>query len=306
MKVSVIIPTYNGAHKLDGILNALQKQSKQPDEIIVIVDGSTDNTAEVLEEYQKTISSLKVFYQDNKGRAAVRNAGASKATCELLVFFDDDMLPEPNCLEVHLEHHRQKPMTILTGAQIDQVDKSSTDIRKFRAWLTQKWSKQLIQTQGTALSKENIFITAANFSISKELFFRINGFDENLTDAEDFDLAVRAYSQGIRLYYDHNAFAWQFDPISGKNLIKRQRQYRRANEKLHLLKPELYKQFSYAEPVYPVGIKKIFFSFFATISWVNWLDGSKFKILIPRKMRYKIYDWIITSNGHFFPNKVEL
>lgn len=306
MKVSVIIPTYNGAHKLPGILNALQKQTYQPDEIIVVVDGSTDNTKEVLDEYSTKIASLQTFYQPNKGRAAVRNAGASKATGDLLVFFDDDMQPEDHCLQVHVRHHELKRFTILTGGQIDKVYKKDPDIRKFKAWLTEKWSKALRETHGRPLPKENIFITAANFSISKELFFQLGGFDENLSDAEDFDLAVRAFEKGINIYYDHNAFAWHLDPMTGKKLIIRQRQYRKAHEKLHELKPELYKQFSIPVPATPRGVKKLFFLFFAKRCWVNWLDKIFFKKLIPPKLRYKFYDWILTSNSNFFPEKVNL
>jgi glycosyltransferase involved in cell wall biosynthesis len=306
MKVSVIIPTYNGAHKLPGILDALGKQTYQPDEIIVVVDGSTDNTKEVLDTYQAQMPSLKTFYQSNKGRAEVRNVGASKATGELLVFFDDDMLPENHCLHVHIKHHEKIPMSILTGSQTDKVNKSDSDIRKFRAWLTEKWSKVLIETKGQPLQKENIFINAANFSISKELFFQLAGFDACLTDAEDFDLAVRAFEKGIKLYYDHSAYAWHNDPMTGIKIIIRQRQYRNAHEKLHELKPHLYKKFSIPIPPKPSRLKRIFFLFFTKIYWINWLDGNFYKKVIPVKIRYKFYDWIITANGAYFPEKINL
>lgn len=305
MTISVIIPTYNGAHKLPVILEALRKQTRQPEEIIVVVDGSTDNTKEVLDRYKTELPSLQTFYQPNKGRAAVRNTGASKATGDLLVFFDDDMEPEERCLQTHVNHHEIKSATILTGAQIDKVNREDPDIRKFRAWLTEKWSKALKESQGKPLKKENVFITAANFSISKDLFFQLGGFDEQLTDAEDFDLAVRAFEKGVSLYYDHSAFAWHLDPMTGKKLIARQRQYRKAHQMLLELKPDLYTKYSIVSPVKSSGLRKLFFLFFANPLWVNWLDNKLFKAFIPQNMRYKLYDWIITANSFFYPEKIK-
>jgi glycosyltransferase involved in cell wall biosynthesis len=306
MTISVIIPTYNGAHKLPVILEALRKQTLQPNEIIIVVDGSTDHTKEVLDHYGVQIPNLKTFYQSNKGRAAVRNAGASKASGELLVFFDDDMEPEEHCIQKHAEHHSRISNSVLTGATPDKVSKNDKDIQQFKAWLSRKWTKTLKKSQGEPLQRNNIFLGAANFSISKELFFQLGGFDEQLTDAEDFDFAVRAFEKGVSLYYDHNAFAWHLDPMTGKKLIERQRQYRRALERLLELKPELYRQFSIVSQIPPRGLKKTFFSFFAKQFWVIWLDQTYFKAIIPRKLRYKIYDLIVTANGVFFPERVSV
>tara|TARA_R110000850_G_scaffold20864_6_gene61820 strand:+ start:1021 stop:1935 length:915 start_codon:yes stop_codon:yes gene_type:complete len=304
MKVSVIIPTYNGGHKISGVLDALKDQSFKDFELIVVVDGSTDNTLEVLEKYKKVFSNLKIIYQKNSGRAIVRNKGAREANGDLLIFFDDDMLPTKNCIKLHLEHHKKKQGTILTGAQIDKS--GDTDILKYKAHLSIKWSIPLQKVQGSPLGKENLFITAANFSILKKIFIKLKGFDEQLTDAEDFDMAVRALKAGIQLYYNHKAFAWHCDIINGASYIRRLRQYREAHLQLQSLKPDLFKGFLIHKPIQPLGIKKIGFLFFTNRFWINFLDGSMLQKLLPQFLRYKLYDFITTANGVFFPERIKL
>lgn len=304
--ISVVIPTFNGAHKLPNIFKALKAQTFSDFELVVVVDGSTDNTREVLEKNNNEFQNSKVIYQQNGGRANVRNTGAREASGDLLVFFDDDMIPEKDCLQVHIKHHQSYPGTIMTGVQMDRVE-NRNDFQKYKSYLSKKWSKKLIANGHKPLSKESSFITAANFSISKKLFMEFGGFDERLIDAEDFDLAVRAHQQGINLYYNHAAFAWHNDPITGRSYVKRLRQYRKAHELLRALKPAVYNRILMHTAVLPTGLKRKIFLFFAHKYWVAWLDSkSFFKKLLPRFIRYKVYDLITTANGVYFPEQVKI
>ena len=69
MKVSVIVPTYNGAHKLPAIIKALKDQTWPPCEVLVAVDGSTDDTVQVLQQLKPSLPSLKIIEQENKWEA---------------------------------------------------------------------------------------------------------------------------------------------------------------------------------------------------------------------------------------------
>jgi glycosyltransferase involved in cell wall biosynthesis len=305
MSISIIIPTYNGATKLPGILEALAHQTVMADEIIVAVDGSSDNTLAVLTSFQSKLPALKILTRTNSGRSVIRNSGAAEAIGDLLVFFDDDMLPTENCVEEHMLHQNAKADSILTGAQVDIAGKERTEIQNYKASLSLKWSRPLLKTQGLPLKKEQFFLTAANFSIAKKLFIRLGGFDETLTDAEDFDLAVRALKEGIMLYYNHRAFAWHDDKINSISYIKRQRQYMAAHKKLSQLKPWMVEEGFIKPLTEPSGFKKNIYGFFSSRAWIEAVDKGYLRIL-PQKLRYKIYDLVITSNSAFFPEIVKL
>ncbi|NJL14020.1 MAG: glycosyltransferase family 2 protein [Microscillaceae bacterium] len=84
---SILIPTYNGAHKLVNLLEALTLQTDTDFETIILVDGSTDNTLELLQQNTWSLSALKVIPQANGGRALSRNRAAQAAEGNLLLFW---------------------------------------------------------------------------------------------------------------------------------------------------------------------------------------------------------------------------
>ena len=146
MKVSVVIPTYNGANKIPNVLRALEKQTIQDFETIVVIDGSTDNTVEVLRALNLTLKSFRIIEQENKGRAAVRNKGGQEAKGDLLIFFDDDMRPEPDCISQHVLHHENiNKSTIAVGRSAEDVKLCITDFHFYRAYLSDKWAHIIIK-----------------------------------------------------------------------------------------------------------------------------------------------------------------
>lgn len=305
MKVSVIVPTYNGVHKISSLLHALEKQTHKDFELIIVIDGSTDNTLNYLNSTTFDFPSIKIIEQLNTGRAKVRNNGVKFSTGELLIFFDDDMIPLPHCIEEHIKHHLLHPNTILTGGQIEDEKKCSSDIQFFKLYLSTKWSAPLRENTHEALPKNKVFISAANFSLKKVIFNDLRGFDEQLSDAEDYDFAVRANQLNIPVFYNYKAFAYHNDPITCKSYIKRQREYVNAKKKLIALKPNLYNNTN-QEFRLPTGFKKIVFLFFAKKIWIWTLDHFNWLMIFPKNIRYKIYEIIITANGAYFPKKVKI
>ncbi|MGD1840727.1 MAG: glycosyltransferase family 2 protein [Thermonemataceae bacterium] len=307
LSISVIIPSYNGVHKLPKVLESLEKQTLNNFEVIVVVDGSTDNTVEMLEQ-QSFKLDLKVIVQDNGGRAKARNAGAKAATGSLLLFFDDDMRLEKGVLEAHINHHVTIQKCILVGGTpLDMNIVRLNDLLQYKSLLEKKWVKLLQENvAGKPLSKDQIFLTAAHFSISKEVFWEINGFDEQLTDAEDYDLGVRAFKIGIPIYVNSTIIAWHDDFITCRSYIKRLRQYRKAHLKLKALKPTLYRdEFTHYDYNKAEGIKQLVYRFFAHPFWVNTIDHFNWLLVFPKSIRYKLYDVITTALSVHFP-KVKL
>jgi len=119
--VSVLIATYNRADLLPQALESLFNQTRVPDEIVVVDDGSTDNTPELLKSYG---SQLKVIRQENRGLPAARNVGLRAATGDLIAFLDsDDTLPVDSIalraeyLEAHPEFSAVYGATYMTDLQ---------------------------------------------------------------------------------------------------------------------------------------------------------------------------------------------
>jgi glycosyltransferase involved in cell wall biosynthesis len=99
--LSVIIPAYNAAHFLPECLLSLQNQEYNHFEVILVDDGSTDDTADLVRQNHPWV---QYFWQPNSGAcSSPRNTGASRAGGELLAFFDADDVMEPGCLSTHVQ-----------------------------------------------------------------------------------------------------------------------------------------------------------------------------------------------------------
>ncbi len=100
IKVSVIVPVYNGEEHLRQCMDSICGQTLQDIEIIVVDDGSTDSTCEILKEYEQADSRVQILHQDNLYAGVARNLGKAHARGEYLAFWDADDFFELNALEV--------------------------------------------------------------------------------------------------------------------------------------------------------------------------------------------------------------
>jgi len=98
--ISVITPTYNKAALLELTLASYLHQTYKSFELVVVDDGSTDNTRQVVERYQSRLN-IKYVFQPNRGRSVARNRAILEATGDILVFSDDDRLAAPGFLAAH-------------------------------------------------------------------------------------------------------------------------------------------------------------------------------------------------------------
>lgn len=294
MRVSVIIPTYNGAKKLPQVLHALSKQTVCDFEVIVAIDGSTDNSDEIAQDYAKKFVSFRIIFQKNSGRAAIRNFGAVHASGELFIFYDDDMVPFPDSVERHVAFH-QSHLGLCGGSQFEVFDPNRSDVHNYKAHLSERWLKNY--SDGIAkLTEENLFFTAANCSLTKGDFNQLNGFDNRLSDGEDYDLACRALEAGMAVYFDRSNKAFHGDSITAKSYIIRLRQYRLAHEQIRQLHPTR-KIANYTIQNW----KRWFYKWFTSNYWITLMDQGSLKFL-PRFIRFKIYDWIIQARAVEFPD----
>lgn len=107
MEISIIVPVYNCEQYIDKCLNSLVKQTCSNIEILVINDGSTDKTSEIINRYAKEYSNLYVFHCKNQGVSAARNFGLSKAVGMYIGFVDADDFIDSNMYAKMLEMFRR-------------------------------------------------------------------------------------------------------------------------------------------------------------------------------------------------------
>lgn len=299
MQISIIIPTYNGEKKILNVLRSLEMQTFKEFEVIVVIDGSTDNTKQVLEKNNFDFKSLKIIYQENKGRSGSRNTGAKAASTDLLLFLDDDMRLASDSLQKHIGFHQKHPNSWFMGNAIEDKNLMKTDLQKYRAFLSRKWSKPF-ENNPEPLQKNNFFLMAAHLSLPKNHLFELGGFDEALTDAEDYDLGKKALQANIPIFFKPEIMGWHDDFITCRSYIRRQQQYKQAHEKLKKIYPERYQKNQYDyKPA--KGFKRLIYWFFSGKFWVEIIDKYNFFLILPQKLRYKLYDIIIAANAVHFP-----
>jgi rSAM/selenodomain-associated transferase 2 len=172
VKLSVIIPTYNEQDNIENLLQCFVSSiQKNNFEIIVIDGGSTDETSKIVNR----IKEVQFYVSPKKGRASQMNYGASKASGEIFYFVHADVVPVQSFYDDILAAIYHK---IDFGCYRYKFD-SPSKMLKFNAFMTR------FNTVWAGGGDQTLFI-------KKEIFFRLNGFDENLLIMEDFDLVKRA------------------------------------------------------------------------------------------------------------------
>lgn len=295
MKVSVIIPTYNGRQKIGTLLESLEEQSYKDFDIVVVVDGSTDGTVELLKQWQARQKKLRVLVQENKGRAGARNAGARVARSELLIFFDDDVQVHPECVREHLDHHASNPRSLAGGRVVSKATTTSL-FSAYKHTVNAKWERPFFEIEG-AVNQIAPFFAAANFSIPKSLFDDLQGFNEGLADAEDQELAIRADLKGIPIYFLKKAVGRHVDHTSVSEYVKRLQQYRKAHLELQKMYPQEARVAYYARPAL---IKMWIYRFLSHPGWLRLAEAETFLKFIPRRLRHKYFDLVTTSHGIYY------
>lgn len=180
-KVSVIIPTYNRAAYIIRTLDSVFAQTFTDYEVIVIDDGSTDNTSEVLKPCLDRITCIRKV---NGGQGSARNAGISMAKGEYIAFLDSDDLWLPAKLETQVRFMDDHPEYGMTFAACEVIDDAGNVIGD--------WDRPVDFTFDAILLRGN-FIMIPTVIVRNEVFDQVGLFDEarDLISVEDYDMWLR-------------------------------------------------------------------------------------------------------------------
>jgi len=182
--VSVIIPTYNRGHLLPDAIDSVLAQDFSDYELIVVDDGSTDNTLTILDGYTNRV---KVYRQTNQGVSAARNHGITVSSGEFIAFLDSDDLWLPQKLAVQFAFFNSTPEALICQTQETWIRNGVRVNPKKRH---QKPSGRIFEK-----SLELCLVSPSAVMIRRRLFDSVGLFDESLPACEDYDLWLRISSR---------------------------------------------------------------------------------------------------------------
>jgi glycosyltransferase involved in cell wall biosynthesis len=186
MKISFIIPLLNKSKTIALCIDSINIEKDAADEIIVVDNGSSDNSIDKVKKYE----NLKLLIKPKATVGAVRNAGARVAVRDVLAFIDADCLI---CKDwrIHLMKTLEEPSIAASGSKVGLPENA--------CWIEKAWYSQRRSSPG----KVN-YINSGNFVVKSSAFFEVGGFNESLVTGEDSELCWRLSRAGKTVFENPN------------------------------------------------------------------------------------------------------
>ena len=220
MKLSVIIPTRNRMLTLmDALESILVEQSLSPEkyEILVVDNGSTDNTAKAIYQKNRDCGRIRYLYASEPGLHVARHLGAQEAKGEILVYIDDDVILQPGWLEA-IELAFTEPSVSLVGGKIlpRWEDKVPDWVNLFKQETEFGWTLGYLSLLDFGEITREIpgqFVFGCNFSIRKSVLFECGGFNPDSMPQEllrfrgdgETALSLEVMKKGYKVVYEPKA-----------------------------------------------------------------------------------------------------
>lgn len=238
--LSVIIPTFNRLEKLKNALQSLQRQTRPPEsfEIIVVDDGSTDETLEWLARAIEEIPNLRVLTQKHAGPAAARNLAASIALGEVLLFIGDDITASEHLVEAHLRVFERMGHNLAVQGGLQLA--ASVPRTRFVRYLAEKSAAQF--KLNDALPRGALPFGAfytSNCSVPKKLLQESGGFPTDVVYYDDTYVGWKLQEMGVLIIYEPRAEAFHNHTQTLDEFLIRQKQAGKDAAVLSARHPEL-------------------------------------------------------------------
>ncbi|MBJ6727390.1 glycosyltransferase family 2 protein [Geomesophilobacter sediminis] len=203
-KVSVVITCYNYGKFVAEALASVRAQTYQNWECLVVDDGSTDNSREMIEYFTVNDLRFRYLHQENRGLSAARNRGISEATGELIQIIDADDLIEPGKLASQVRFLHEHPEVDLVYGECRFFSDENREERRLSMWGPERPWMPNVSGAGLEmirwLVKMNIMVVSAPL-VRRSTIIAGGNFDETLRSNEDWDLWLRCAIQGARFAY---------------------------------------------------------------------------------------------------------
>jgi glycosyltransferase involved in cell wall biosynthesis len=227
-RISVVVCTYNGARTIRDCLEGLGRLAYPDYEVIVVVDGSTDGTAEIARQYD-----CRVIQTENRGLAGARNTGLKEATGEIIAYIDDDAYPDPHWLAYLAATFLRTSHAAVGGPNL--APPGDGPIAECVARAPGGPVHVLLS------DREAEHIPGCNMAFRKTCLEAIGGFDPQFrTAGDDVDVCWRLEARGFTLGFNATAMVWHHRRNSVRTYWKQQIGYGRAEAMLERKWPEKY------------------------------------------------------------------
>ena len=183
--VTVLIPTFNRSALLRESLDSILAQTRPAHEIIIINDGSTDDTLEQLKAYE---GRVRVLSKSNAGKSAALNFGLKHVTGDLVWIFDDDDLAAPTALEILVGLLEANPEADMAYGRHERFSVDGSGEKRLLG--TGYWTNCDSEEFLTA-TLDDMFAHQQGMIVRKELYDRVGAFDESLVRSQDYDMLIR-------------------------------------------------------------------------------------------------------------------
>ncbi|MCJ7568848.1 MAG: glycosyltransferase [Anaerolineales bacterium] len=191
-KISIVIPAFNAEYWIARTINSVLSQTLQDLEIIVIDDGSTDGTRNIVEAIKD--NRIQYHYQENRGLSGARNSGILASTGRFIALLDADDLFKPKKLAYQVELMEKEPDLGLVTCGIELIDQYDNHIGEERHWLFHP-----------TIDLDHLLfwnpLLPSTLLIRREWFERVGLFDESLRRYEDWEFPIRLAAAGCRMEY---------------------------------------------------------------------------------------------------------
>jgi glycosyltransferase involved in cell wall biosynthesis len=199
--MSVVIPTYNRRDVLPPLVERVLAQD--PHEVVVVVDGNVDGSAELLAELARGAPRLRPVERANGGIAAARQTGLEAATGQVVLFLDDDVVPHPGLVEGHARHHERAHGLVVVGYMPNDPDALS-DVERAIASLYAKSYEATVDFYERHPDRILHRLWGGNFSIERDVGRRV-GMVSRIAESrghEDREFGLRCVRAGLSARFD--------------------------------------------------------------------------------------------------------
>ena len=200
--ISVVIPSFNHARFIVDAIESVVHQTFKNWEIVLVDDGSSDNTREILEQRYRDNTQIRLVFQSNHGAHHAINHGISLAKGQFIAILNSDDLYHPSRLQTLLDHCKTN-VCALAFTPVTPIDVAGADIVAAGHPWRQLYANlmRLCRERGVreALLTGNMAVTSSNFFISTALIKRLGGF-RNMRYNHDWDLLARILLRGLDIH----------------------------------------------------------------------------------------------------------